>query len=197
MTLKKLNLIVAGVAIGTTAVFVGALAIPGSKKLTAERTMLKEQLAAVQQEQQALGNVSEVYASLVEMNKKNRDFANKLPVERQFGEYLQSLSDTMNRSGIQEGSVQQKGELQIDETALPTHVKLIKGTGVLPVDVGFDSTFAQLFDFLKGVEALPRMSHVESLKITNDEQNPGRIHADLVLHTYYRPIPDSEKSQVQ
>jgi Tfp pilus assembly protein PilO len=197
MTLKKLNVIVAGAAVGATAVFVGALAIPGSKKLSAQRAAVKEQLAAVQQEQQCLGNVSEVYASLVEMNRKNRDFADKLPVERQFGEYLQSLSDTMNRFGILEGSVQQKAELKIDDAALPTHQILIKGTGILPVEVAFDSTFNQLFDFLKGVEALPRLSHVESLKIINDEQNPGQIHADLVLHTYYRPIPDSDKSQVQ
>ncbi|MBI5765118.1 MAG: type 4a pilus biogenesis protein PilO [Planctomycetes bacterium] len=195
MTLKKLNLTVAGSAIGATAIFLGALVIPGTKKLNAQRTAVKEQLIAVQQEQQAIGNVADVYASLVELTNRNRDFRKKLPVERQFGEFLQALSDTMNRHGIEEGAVQQKAELQVDATALPTHLALIKGTGILPVEVGFDATFQQLFDFLSGVQALPRLSHVESLKITNDEQSPGRIHAELVLHTYYRP--DTEKSNVQ
>ena len=41
--------------------------------------------------------------------------------------------------------------------------------------------------FLDYLEKNRRLSHVESLKLINDEMKPGRIKADIVVHTYFRP----------
>lgn len=187
MTLRKLNMIVVGVVVGVTGAFAAALFVPGTKALRQRREELAQRVTAVQEEQRQIGNIGELYAAIVEMDRKTQDFRTRLPAERQFGEFLKAVSDRLKEVGIEQSEVQQQAEQRLEDSKVPAELKLAKGTGILPVQVNFDSSFAELFDFLKSMEALPRLSHVESLLVKNDEARPGRVHAEIVLHTYYRP----------
>jgi len=189
MTIRKLNIIVIATVVVLTGAFVGVLLMPGAKELKRRREELAQQMRAVRDEQQRIGNVSEIYAAILEMDHRLADYQQRLPPERQFGEFLQSLSDRLKMAGIDQNMVMQKPEQGLDDSKLPASLKSAHGTGILPVQVSFDSTFNQLFDFLKSVEMMPRLSHVESLSVANDEASPGRVHADITLHTYYRPDP--------
>lgn len=187
MTFKKLNLIVICVVAGLTGLFVGALLLPGTKELNLRLDEAAQKMQEVRAAQEEVGDVGELYATIVELDKRMADYRQHLPMERQFGEFLRSLSENLRTAGIDQNVVQQRAEQRLDETKLPASLKPALGTGILPVQISFESSFSQLFDFLKSVESLPRLSHVESLQLTNDEHSPGRVRAEIVLHTYYHP----------
>jgi len=187
MTLRKLNLIVVGGVVGLTGLFAAALFLPRTKQLKHLREDLSQRSQAVRAEQEQIGNVSEIYAAILEMDRRKEDDRRKLPLERQFGDFLKALSDRLGQAGIEQNVVKQKPEYRLDDAKLPAELKRAKGTGILPVRVSFDSTPGQLFEFIKSVESMPRLSHVGSLEVANDETNPGRVHADITLHTFYHP----------
>ena len=187
MSTMKLNLIIVGVVVTLTAGFAAGLLIPGVRDLDQARQEVADKLAVVQTEQQQVGNVSELYSSILQMDVQLTDFRKRLPEDRQFGEFLNDLSENLKRNQIDEYIVQPRPARPLDETKLPADRKLAKDTVILPVSVAFETSFTKLFEFLKSMEAMPRLYHVESLKVVNDEQRPGTVKVELGLQTYHRP----------
>lgn len=187
MSIFKLNLIAVGVVVALTAGFAFGLLVPGVRRLDHTRQNLTQQAAAVETDQQTVGNVSDVYAAILRINEQMADFQKRLPQDRQFGEFLNEISDHLKKSDIQEYSVQPRPARQVEETKLPEELKLAKGTVILPVSLSFETSFTKLFEFLKSLQAMPRLFHVESMSLLNDETQPGRVRVEMVLQTYHRP----------
>ncbi|MBN2560683.1 MAG: type 4a pilus biogenesis protein PilO [Phycisphaerae bacterium] len=187
MNFLKMNLIVVTIVVALTAGFVFGLLIPGSRDIEKVRGEVAEEVAAVRADQQRVGNVSELYASIMEMDERMRDFRKRLPADRQFGEFLNDLSENLKKSDINDYVVQPRRALRLDETRLPETLQLAKGTIILPVRLSFETSFTKLFEFLKNVEALPRLFHVEDVKVVNDEVQPGEVRVEILLHTYHYP----------
>jgi len=187
MSTRKLNLIVLICGVVLTAGFVFGLLAPGIRESRRRQVSLHEKLREVAAEQQQVGNVSELYASIVELDEKLRGHRRRLPTERQFGAFLSSLSDTLKSVGVDQYVVQPRPEQQLDEARLPDRLKILRGIMILPVRVSFEGTFSQVFDFLKAVEELPRLSQLESMKLVNDQTGAGRLRAEILLHSYHRP----------
>jgi Tfp pilus assembly protein PilO len=187
MSIRRLNVIVVGSVLGLTALFLAALLLPGVRDLRRQRARIGEELQAVAARQQEVGHVGELYASNLEMERQVREQRRQLPADRQFGEFLNALSESLRRRKIGQYVVQPGPEQTLDEARLPDPLRVAAGTAILPVRISFEGSFAQVFDFLKDVEDLPRLSHVESMKVRNDEHGPGRVRAEIVLHTFHQP----------
>ncbi|HVP11665.1 MAG TPA: type 4a pilus biogenesis protein PilO [Phycisphaerae bacterium] len=180
----KLNVAAVVAVIVLTAAFVLGLVRPGIKDLKACQAEIVAKQAAVQAEQQKLGNVGDLYASIMQLDEAMRDFHVRLPVERRFGEFLSDLSESLNKSKIDDYVVQPRQPLCVEQNKLPEPLKLASGTTILPVFISFRSSFTQLFEFLSRVESLPRLSHIESIRAVNDDQHPGTVSVEMTLHTY-------------
>jgi Tfp pilus assembly protein PilO len=180
----KLNLIVVlAVAVLTLAFGLG-LVRPGLGELRASQHRLAEEQAKVQEAQNGLGSIGELYASILQLDEAVRDFHSRLPTERRFGEFLSDLSQSLENSRITDYVVQPKPVLEVVDSRLPAALRLAAGSNILPVNIAFQSTTAQAFEFLNAVERLPRLVHVESVKLVNDEGHPGTVKVDMMLHTY-------------
>ncbi len=187
MSKLKLNLIAVGVVVLLTAGFAFGFVVPGVRKLRGQRDRVAAEAAQVRADQRQLGNVSELYESIVELDKTMGDFRARLPEQRSFGDFLNSVSDNLKQAHVEGFSVHPKPAVELDESRLPPPLAIAKGTILLPVRISFDGTLAQVVDFQRRMEALPRLSHVESMKLTNDEDRPGVVRVDLLLITYCRP----------
>jgi len=183
----RLNLIVMVVVIVLATGFVFGLLIPRQKELDHRRGELADKVAAVQSEQRKVGNISDLYESILEMDGKTRDFRMRLPEERRLSEFVNEVCGNLREHDINDYFPQQKPARRLEETRLPDTLQLARGIVVLPVSFTFETGFTTLFDALNGIESLPRLSHVESMKLVNDETQPGRLNVELVLHTYYQP----------
>jgi len=187
MSAAKMNIAAAVIVVVLTAAFVLGLLTPGVKKLKEARASAAQEVERVKEKQAALGNISELYASTVELGSQLQGFRHRLPRDRQFGEFLSYLSDGFRKCKIINYVVEPRPSMTIVEEGVPDELKLAVGTTVLPVRIEFQTDFPAMVKFLDYLEKNRRLSHVESLKLINDEMKPGRIKADIVVHTYFRP----------
>jgi Tfp pilus assembly protein PilO len=184
MSMLKLNLGVVALVMGLTLGFVLGIVRPGLRELKASQAQITDKQAKVGAQQNQLGNIGNLYASIVQLDEEMRDFRVRLPAERRFGEFLNDLSERLKKCKIDDYAVQPRPALRVDGSKLPATMKLAAGTTILPVGISFRGSFRQMFDFLEGMESLQRLSRVESIKVVNDQQHPGEVTVELTLHTY-------------
>lgn len=186
MTMFKLNIIVVSIVLVAALGFGFGLVLPGFKDLKAQQNEIDRELDIVQREQQNVGNISDLYASIVSLDEKQSQFKERLPNDRRFSEFLNTVSECLKKNDIVEPRVQPKDEIKLDPTKLPPSLQLARETAILPVSVEFESSFAGVFGFLNDIESLRRIAHIESIDLANDENRPGRIKVTMQLHTYHR-----------
>ncbi len=188
MTSLKVNLTVLGVVVVLAAGFGLGLLKPGLKKLDERRAKLAAETEQVHERQAQVGDVGELYAGIVQLEREVRDSRSRLPADRQFGEFLGELSENLKEAGLEEYTVEPKPQKTLGKAQLPDSLDVVDGTTILPVKVAFTGGFDNLIGFLERMEGMVRLSHVESLSLVNDEGRPGRISVELELHTYHRAM---------
>lgn len=183
----RLNLIVVLSVSAVTCAFFFGLLMPGLGELERQRAEVKALSAAVEAEQDLVGNVSETYASILVLEKQMENFRELVPRRRRFGEFLSSLSDQLRGARIRDYVVKPLPPLELVADQLPETVRLTAGTTILPVHVEFDADLEKVFDLLSRVDRMPRLSSVESMSLASADDRPGALHVKITLHTYYKP----------
>lgn len=187
MNAARMNLGVVGIVVVLTGGFAFGVLMPGMRELKSRHVAIGAEAEKVRAAQQSIGNLGGLYASIVELDRQMKDFRERLPADRQFGEFLNALAENMKLSGIDDYVVEPKPPREIDESRLPEELRIVRGTTVLPVRVTFDGGFAPVMEFVRLMEQLPRLSQVESMKVVNIEDRPGKLRVELLLHTFCRP----------
>lgn len=187
MSRVKLNALAFGIVVVMTAGFAFGFAFPGAKKLREQRDRIASETAMVKAEQERLGNIGELYATIVELDAAMSRFSERLPQQQNFGEFLNSVSENLKAAGVEDFAVQPKPPVALEAAKLPSSLAVAAGTMILPVRITFDGTLAQLVEFQSRMEELPRLSQVESMKLANDEGDPGNVRIEIELQTFCHP----------
>jgi len=190
VTIGKLNTIVAAIVLACTGAFVFGLLLPGYKELERRREEFLSRQDDIRQKQKTLGDVSELYEKILALDAQMDDFRRRLPADRRFGEFLNDIAENLRRVGVTDYAVQPQPACDVDCTRLPPDMQLDENIALLPVSVSFESDFEQVFHFLKRMEDLARLSHVETISLINNDQNPGHVRVELVLHAYQQKLDD-------
>lgn len=184
MTTTKLNLAAIGAVLVLAATFALGFLRPGLRRLASTQDLVVEKLSAVRDKQQSLGDVSQLYASIVEQDLQMHDIHAQLPARRRFGEFLRDLSNYLEENGIADFLVEPQLPQPIDDQNVPTSLRFVSGTHVLPVQLSFDCSAEQLVAFLDAVESLSRLSQVDKLLVKNHDSDPGRVSVELTITAY-------------
>ena len=187
MSAMRMNLVVIGVVLALSGTFALALMLPGTKKMSAKQAEVSDALKEVQNKQAELGNVSELYASIQAMDQQTKDYREKLPEDKAFGEFLRAVSANLKKEGIEDFVVQPHEPMSIDDTRLSPSYLSAKGTIVLPVSLQFETDLGKLFGFLSQMDKLTRLSTVENMTLLNNENKPGHVAVEMMVHTYQHP----------
>lgn len=185
--IMKLNVAVIAVVLGLTSAFSFGLLMPGFAKLKEARAEVAVEAEKTRTEQQQVGDVSKLFASIMELDEQMRDFRSRLPADRDFGDFLRDLSNNLLQAGVENYAVQPRPAREVDPARLPPALAQTQGTTILPVSISFESGFSQVFDFLAKIEAMPRLTHVETISLANNEQSPGDVKVEIMLYTYHHP----------
>ena len=137
--------------------------------------------------QREVGDVSELYASILRLNEKTKSFRERLPVSRRLGEFRNDLEHCLRNSGITYYRPQELQAMEVNPEKLPASLALAEGTTILPIKLSFGAKFSQVFEFLKRLESLERLAHVESMEIENSEEQAGQLSVQMIIHAYHRP----------
>lgn len=187
MSTAKMNLAVLSAVLVLTAGFVFGLLVPGYDRLKTRRAEIEVAAARVKSDQGHVGNIGNIYKSILELDRETSDYRERLPSERRFGEFLNILSDNLKEVRIDDYVVQLRNPRGLEPESLPPQLKLAAGTTILAVNVKFDTKFERLFEFLKVVEELPRVTQVEAMQLASVDEQSNEIHVELLLHTYFHP----------
>ena len=188
MSHSKLNYIVVASVVLLSAAFGGALVRPGMNDLDARYDAVREKMDVVETKQAEVGDVSRLYAAIQELDRAIEDYDVRLPRERDFGPYLEGITHSLRANNIPDYIVQPRTALSVDAELLPKDLALARGTMILPVQVSFRGSFESLFGFLDGLESMDRLSHVQTMELTNTESDPGQVSVSLVVYTYYQTL---------
>lgn len=183
----KGNLITVGVVVLLWAGFALGVLLPGRRSLSEKQQRVEATAQRVRSEYSTVVDMSAVFAEILRLEQDNAHYRERIPSERRFGEFLNNLSQCLQTAGIADFVVEPRPEQLWTEQDLPDELKSARGMTLLRVRVTFQGKFDNLFDFLSAVEAIPRLSHVESMTVRNQEEQIGRIDAEIILRTYYKP----------
>jgi len=188
VSVLKLNVVIVAIVLVATAAFTWGLLLPGLDELDRKQEEIKAELAKVGQVQQEVRDVGALYASIQSLNAETRTFRERLPDQRRFGEFLNDLSQCLEKSKVTDYAIQPMPTEKVAVEQLPDNLKSAVGTMILPVHISFHSSFERVFGFLVHLESLRRVFHIETLELSNDPSQPGRVKAEMILHTYYQPV---------
>lgn len=187
MSVKKADLVAVLVVLVIAVGFGLGVLRPSARKLDERR---KEIAAAVQEardiESRASGQ-SALYASIQELRQDLRDQYRRLPTQRQFGEFLNALTEGLRHVGIEDVTVEPRLPLDLHEERMPEALQAVRGTGILPVRVRFQGRMTPIVEFLDTVETMPRIAQVDMLKMRSVEGSAELVDVDLFIHAYFRP----------
>lgn len=187
MSVFRLNVMVVGLVIVSTGAFAWGWLLPGMDDLRDRHDQIATELEALQKQQRSVGDVGSLYQSIVGLSEEMSNFERRLPTKRRIGEFRHDLTQCLEGSGIRYYRPKELPAVEADPQRLPEHLRQAARTVILPIRVSFTSAFSDVFEFLKCVEDLERLSHVESVEMENDEGNPGSVRVQIVLHTFHRP----------
>lgn len=187
MSPLRLNLIVLGAVVVIAGGFTLGLLRPGLRELDDRRAQLSAEVQQMRQRQEAVGNIGELYSSIVSMDELMQTFRKRLPTHQQVGEFLRDVSDALAKCGIKDYVVEPGMPHPVDENRIPADKQIVKGTVIIPVSLSFDCEFDSLASFLDRLEGLERLNHLAWMNVTNDTTVPGQVHVEVVIHAFHRP----------
>jgi Tfp pilus assembly protein PilO len=108
------------------------------------------------------------------LQERTAAFSDQIPVGENLGRFLQDLGRFAEQRQVQLGEIEPGDPLQSDKVI------------ALPITFNVHGPFKQVFDLIQDVEQMPRLTLVERLETSTDDQTPGTVTAQLRLRVYFR-----------
>lgn len=170
------------------AAFALLVLLPGNRKLKAARAesaALREQMEVEALQIECLDAVQQRVNLLRE---GTRDFSTSIPSEHRLGDFLRGLGGVLQRNGMENHILQPRPVHAVAAGAFPAAcAATFAGMQAQPVLVQCEGRFSGVFDSLKDLEDLPRLSRVERLTLASDPAKPGKVKMEMLLETYFLP----------
>jgi type IV pilus assembly protein PilO len=154
-----------------------------------------EKDAALQETRERQQKLTEVASAMARTNSLPQDIENlkkaitfleeRLPNEKQMDQVLQEVWEKASANKLNIKSVRNPKQVDGPSYSEQQIKMVIEG----PFYPGF-------YKFLSDVEALPRLTKINEMKVEADEKNPGSITADLILSIYFESSHSPEKVAV-
>jgi Tfp pilus assembly protein PilO len=112
---------------------------------------------------------------LVEFRSSVGDYRTKVPANRNLGDFLQQITNLMNKHDLTEQLIQPGQQFKAEQfNCIPVNMR---GTG----------SFKQIFEFFRSLQTLDRLVRIQRVELLNDSDFGGTVTilADTVV--YYQP----------
>lgn len=186
MNSARLNLAFVAIVLISAGGFAVGMVVPGWRELESERDRIGVELDQAQQAQAAVSDMTAMYSNVLQLKEREFQLWERIPVEPRVSEFANGLVKSLATLGITQSDIQQELAKNVDETKLPETLRLASNITVLPMTIKFDANFNQVAQFLDAIAAMPRLVHVDDLRLQNNESKPGRLRVAIVLHAYHR-----------
>ena len=104
-----------------------------------------------------------------------------IPSDKGFGEFLQQMTEMMNRHNLKGQLIQPRKQIESDNL------------NCIPVKIQCAGRLNQIFEFFKSLEGFERLIRIERINLSNDKNFEGQLKMETEAFIYYKP----EKEQGQ
>lgn len=192
MSPMRLNILFIAIVTMLTGAFTAGILLPGLRELGSARKEVTAAADRTREAQVSAGEESAVYQAILNLEKELADSRRHVPTERQFGEFLNDVSEALRSLGVADYELRPL-------TERPLTVEGDRGTSrafVLPVRVKIECSFKTAFDFLEKLGGMRRLTRVAALKIDSSGSRGPRVEVRLLIETFYCP-EDTEVASVK
>ncbi|MFO0973508.1 MAG: hypothetical protein U1A27_08735 [Phycisphaerae bacterium] len=198
MRLSRVSIGTGVLVAGSTAAFVFGLALPGQRRLAAQRIRIASQQRAVEGEQLQARHLAEVYSDVQSRGTRERAARAAVPGTHGFAESFKSVSAMLGSSGLTRRSVQPGRIVAWHGPAGAEPDAAAADVMVQPIVIDAEGPAAGVQAFVAALETWPRLNTLESLVLSVESQPRGlsgqgpALRCQAVVHTYFR-IPRGER----
>jgi len=112
---------------------------------------------------------------LAELDTQLSGYPEAIPTDQRIGAFLEQLDLIARDAGLSDKSVK------------PANPIALAAASCLPIDVQVRGRFDAMHEFLRRVEALPRIARVQRIELAGIEGSADEVAASLTMHVFFRP----------
>jgi len=185
MTATRLNILFVVIVTALTGGFVLGFLMPGVKELNNSRREVEDAANRTRQAQVTATEEATIYQAIMDLQCELSESRRHVPSERQFGEFLNSISDALREQGVTNYELRPLPEYALPN--LPSAGAFAGKAFVLPVRLNLNCSFKTAFDFLARLTELPRIARVAAIEIEAGDSRSPRVEIRMLIETYYCP----------
>lgn len=163
--------IVAGAIIGGFVLF---RYLPLQKRIKTVRQIRAVQTKAINQGSADSKQLPVFEEKLQKLQKMVGNYETNIPAQRALGDFLQRITNLMNKYSLKEQVIAPGAEIEADELHC------------IPVEMRCKGRLTQLFEFYKGLRGSDRLIRIEHVKLENDDSYSGEVSMETKAIIYYR-----------
>jgi len=143
-----------------------------------DKAVQKAIIAKSQAQSQRLPQLEE---QLTELAKSVEKYGANIPSHKGFGEFLQQMTETMNKHNLTNQLIQPRKQIESDNL------------NCIPVKIQCVGRLNQIFEFFKSLEVFERLIRIERVNLSNDKDFDGQLKMETEAFIYYKP--DTKQGQ--
>jgi len=201
MSPTRLNVLFVAIVTAMTGGFTLGILMPGMRDLNESRREVTEATERTRQAQATAAEETAVYQAIMDLQCELADSRRHVPSERQFGEFLNGVSESLRELGVTNYELRPMSEHSLTLASGAGTVPFAGKAFVLPVRLKIQCPFGTAFDFLTRLSEMPRLARVAAIEINAVDSRTPRVEVRMLIETYYcpedTPVASSQPSEVR
>jgi len=166
-------LLTAGLAAAMLGCFIVLVYLPDSRAARTATLKLQQRQAELAEKMTRVRQLPELVDQVARLKPEYVADLDRLPSDPRVADFLRQVADTLVAEKIAKREV------------VPQTERADKGFSEMPVEIKFEAPFAAAFRVLARLEALDRVSRIETLKLTSVPDGKGIMHAELKIVVFH------------
>ena len=154
--------------------FVFGLYLPEARRLDHLWAAIEARQAEVDARGAHLQGMLALYQGVSRGQAELASFDQAVPEGKQLGRFLETLDRLAAEAGLG------------DKNVVPSRVIDSGQVHCLPLEIDFNGEFEAVYEFLRRVESLPRITRVQRLRLSSAEEGGTELLSSLTVQVYFR-----------
>jgi len=170
-------LLTAAAVVATVVVTVVVAVLPINRSRAEDLAVIRERREELVKLQQVTRKINDLKSEIDRLEKSLKTFEGRLPEDRKCDEVLGEVWKIAAANALTQRSVRTS---PAESTAR---------YNFQPVSLSFEGKFSSFYQFLIGLEQMPRITKVRQMQIAKTPRTEGEVQADLLVDIFFEKKP--------
>lgn len=159
--------------LGAVGVVAGTIVWPARKAMAADRHAMAERQAQLVKLQKVAEHITDLQAEIERLERALAFFENRLPEEREVDVILREVWLIAEAKALAARSIRTQKQQEMARCLSQ------------PIQLSLEGPFAGFYEFLLGLERMPRITKLREMQVQRSPVEPGTVQADLLVDIFF------------